>query len=136
MTGFRQSQGNRFAVSSGCGYATRVAADVLEQGGTCVDAAIAGSAALCVTLPHSVSIGGDLFALIKLKGQSQITAINATGAAPSRGSTATYRARGLDSVPVRGPLSIQTPGLVAGWDVICRRWASWPLARLIEPAIA
>lgn len=136
MTGYRQSKGEQFAVSSGCRYATAIAADVLKQGGTCVDAAIAGSAALCVTLPHSVSIGGDLFALIKLNGQSQTIAINATGAAPANASTASYRTRGLDAVPVRGPLSIQTPGLVAGWEVICQRWATWPLARLIEPAIA
>lgn len=136
MAGYRQSKGTRFAVSSGCRHATAIAADVLKQGGSCIDAAIAGSAALCVTLPHSVSIGGDLFALIKRKGQPQITAVNATGAAPARASTASYRARGLDAVPVRGPLSIQTPGLVAGWDLICRQWATWSLARLIEPALA
>ena len=121
---------------SGCRYATATAADVLAQGGTGIDAALAGSAVLCVTLPHSVSIGGDLFALIKIKGHPQITAVNSTGAAPRRASTASYRARGLETVPVRGPLSIQTPGLVAGWEVMSERWATWPLARLLEPAVA
>ena len=136
MAQFRKSVGSRFAVASGCRYATAAAADVLDQGGNVVDAAIAGSAALCVTLPHSVSIGGDLFALVKMRQQPNVAALNATGAAPRRADVAEYRARGHEFVPVRGPLSIQPPGLVAGWGALVQRWASWPLAKLLEPAIA
>jgi gamma-glutamyltranspeptidase len=136
MAEFRKSVGSRFAVASGCRYATAAAADVLDQGGNVVDAAIAGSAVLCVTLPHSVSIGGDLFALVKMRQQPDVAALNATGAAPRRADVADYRARGHEFVPVRGPLSIQPPGLVAGWGALVQRWASWPLARLLEPATA
>jgi gamma-glutamyltranspeptidase/glutathione hydrolase len=109
MSGFRQSSGERYAVASGCRYAGAVAADVMAQGGNCVDAAVAGSAVLCVTLPHAVSIGGDLFALVKRAESPDITAVNATDAAPARASTQSYRERGLAAVPVRGSLSIQPP---------------------------
>jgi gamma-glutamyltranspeptidase len=136
MAQFLKSVGSRFAVASGCRYATAAAADVLDQGGNVVDAAIAGSAALCVTLPHSVSIGGDLFALVKMRQQPDVAALNATGAAPRRADVADYRARGHEFLPVRGPLSIQPPGLVAGWGALVQRWASWPLSRLLEPATA
>jgi gamma-glutamyltranspeptidase/glutathione hydrolase len=135
MTRYHKSLGGRFAIASGCRYATATAADVLSRGGNVIDAAIAGSAVLCVTLPHAVSIGGDLFALVKTRDAGGVTALNSTGAAPRRADIATYRARGHRCVPQRGPLSIQPPGLVAGWQALSR-WAAWPLARLLEPAIA
>ena len=136
MARFRKSVGSRFAVASGCRYATEAAAGVLAQGGNVIDAALAGSAVLCVTLPHSVSIGGDLFALVKTRGAPGVVALNSTGAAPRRADIAQYRARGHSFVPLRGPLSIQPPGLVAGWQALSERWTSWPLAKLLEPATA
>jgi gamma-glutamyltranspeptidase/glutathione hydrolase len=136
MARFRKSTGSRFAVASGCRYATQVAMDVLAQGGNVVDAALAASAVLCVTLPHSVSIGGDLFALVKKCGVDGIAALNATGAAPQRANVTSYRTHGHVIVPLRGPLSIQTPGLVAGWQAMAKHWASWPFGKLLEPAIA
>lgn len=135
MSGFLQKDGERFAVASGCRHATSIASDVMAQGGTVFDAALAGSAALCVTLPHSVSIGGDLFALLQTPGTGPVS-LSATGAAPRRATVAEYRSRGHSAVPVRGALSIQIPGLAAGWEAMASRWASWPLARLLEPAIA
>ena len=136
MARFRKSVGSRFAVVSGCRYATEAAAGVLAQGGNVIDAALAGSAVLCITLPHSVSIGGDLFALVKTRDAPGVVALNSTGAAPRRGDIAQYRARGHSFVPLRGALSIQPPGLVAGWQALWERWASWPLAKLLEPAAA
>jgi gamma-glutamyltranspeptidase len=136
MARFRTSIGSRFAIASGCRYATETAAGVLAQGGNVIDAALAGSAVLCVTLPHSVSIGGDLFALVKTRDAPGVVALNSTGAAPRRGDIAQYRARGHSFVPLRGPLSIQPPGLVAGWQALSERWTSWPLAKLLEPATA
>ena len=125
--------GERFAVSAGCPEATAAALDCLRAGGNVVDAALAGSAVLCVVLPHAVTIGGDLFGLVKL-GDQPIAAVNAAGAAPRAGSIAAYAARGHKLVPVAGPLSIQTPGLVAGWQSMAERWASRPLAELLAPA--
>jgi gamma-glutamyltranspeptidase/glutathione hydrolase len=136
MARFRRSAGSRFAVASGCRYATETAAGVLARGGNVIDAALAGSAVLCVTLPHSVSIGGDLFALVKTRDAPGVVALNSTGAAPRRGDIAQYRARGHRFVPLRGPLSIQPPGLIAGWQALSERWTSWPLAKLLEPATA
>jgi gamma-glutamyltranspeptidase/glutathione hydrolase len=135
MAQFHKGVGGRFAIASGCRYATATAADVLLRSGNVIDAAVAGSAVLCVTLPHAVSIGGDLFALVKASDTPGVTALNSTGAAPRRADIATYRARGHRLVPQRGPLSIQPPGLVAGWQALSR-WTTWPLVELLEPAIA
>lgn len=126
--------GEQYAVSAGCREAASAALECLESGGNVVDAAIAGSAVLCVVLPHAVTIGGDLFALVKLRGQP-MAAVNASGAAPCAASIENFTARGLMLVPLIGPLSIQTPGLVAGWQALADRWASRPMAELLAPAI-
>lgn len=135
MSGYRTSMGARYAIVSGCRHATEAAENVLMDGGNVFDAALAGAAVLCVTLPHAVSIGGDLFALVQQRGSQEITAINATGAAPHRAKIAVFREQGLDSIPVRGPLSVQPPGFFAGWEAISNRWGRLPAARLLEPAI-
>lgn len=127
--------GEQYAVSAGCREAASAALECLKSGGNVVDAAIAGSAVLCVVLPHAVTIGGDLFALVKLREQP-MAAVNASGAAPHAASIENFAARGLKLVPLIGPLSIQTPGLVAGWQAMAERWVSRPMAELLAPAIA
>lgn len=130
----RRANGASFAIASGAPEATEVAAQIMLQGGTVVDATLAGSAVLCVTSPHAVSIGGDLFALISRPGAPPL-AVNGTGGAPRAADIDRFRALGHGRVPVHGALSIQTPGLVAAWQSLlphCR----FPLARLLEPAVA
>ncbi len=125
--------GSRYAVSSGCPEATAVAAAVLDDGGNIIDAAIAGSAVQCVTSPHLVSIGGDLLCVVKFAREPQVMALNAVGRAPQRADIDTYKRLGHTLVPVRGPLSVQTPGLVAGWEVLHPRCSN---RRLALPATA
>jgi gamma-glutamyltranspeptidase len=127
--------GERYAVTSGCAEASRAAADCLAAGGNVVDAALAASAVSCVVLPNATSIGGDLFALVKLGDAAGIVALNATGAAPARASIDAYRKLGHRFVPERGGLAVQGPGLVAGWQTLHERWGSKPMAELLAPAI-
>ncbi|MBM3649488.1 MAG: hypothetical protein FJX11_17040 [Alphaproteobacteria bacterium] len=134
--GARVASGERFAAVSGCPEATAAALAVLDRRGNVFDAALAASAVLCVALPHAVALGGDLFALVRRGSSGRVVAINATGAAPAEATIEAYRSRLLPRVPAIGPLSIQAPGLVAGWQAIADRFASLPLAALLEPAIA
>jgi gamma-glutamyltranspeptidase len=134
-TAYVKASGTRYAIASGCVDATAAAAKIIESGGNIIDAAIAGSALQCVTSPHLVSIGGDLFAMVKFADDAQVWAVNATGAAPQRADIAMFRARGHSLIPIMGPLSIQTPGLVAGWQALHDRWASRSFASLLEPAV-
>lgn len=133
----RYAQGSSFAVAAGCPEAVAAALDVLRDRGTIVDAAIAASAVMAVALPHASTIGGDLFALLRPPdGQGPAVAVNSSGGAPAAATLTAYANLGLSRVPRVGPLSIQTPGLVAGWQLLADRWASLPLSVLLEPAIS
>jgi gamma-glutamyltranspeptidase/glutathione hydrolase len=128
--------GDRAVVAAGAAPAADCARDVLVNGGNVVDAAIAASAALCVVLPQAVALGGDLFALIRCGCDGTITSVNATGGAPAAADIAAFHSRGHNSIPLIGPLSIQVPGLVAGWQALHDRWGSQKLTHLLAPAIA
>jgi gamma-glutamyltranspeptidase/glutathione hydrolase len=134
-SGVDEATGERYAVTSGCAEASRAAAACLAAGGNVVDAALAASAVTCVVLPNATSIGGDLFALVKLGDDAGVVALNATGAAPARASIDAYRRLGHRFVPERGGLAVQGPGLVAGWQALHERWGGKPLAELLAPAI-
>src|SRR5690349_9361142 len=139
MTGRRdggaaEAYGERVVAASGRSEASRAAVECLLAGGNVVDAAIAGSAVLATVLPNATSIGGDLFAVVKLGGGP--VAVNATGAAPARASIEAYRAKGHRFMPPNGGLAVQGPGLVAGWQALHQRWGSKPMAELLAPAVA
>ncbi len=137
MTGFGtvEISGSRAIIAAGTARAADAARDILANGGNVVDAAIGASAVLCVVMPQAVALGGDLFALIRSGRDGTVTSVNATGGAPAAADIATYRARGLRHVPLLGPLSIQPPGLVAGWQTLHERWGSLKLSHILAPAI-
>jgi len=135
FSGSEAAYGAGAASAAGTKQAAETAIAVLRSGGNVVDAAIAGSAVLAVMIPNATSIGGDLLCLVKL-GNEPIMAVNATGAAPKRASIEAYKALGHRFVPDSGGLSVQGPGLVAGWQALHERWATKPLAELLAPAIA
>ena len=58
--------------------ASKAGYDILEAGGTAVEAMVAAAAQIAVVYPHMNSIGGDGFWLIKKKDQSPV-AISACG---------------------------------------------------------
>jgi gamma-glutamyltranspeptidase/glutathione hydrolase len=120
--------------------ATKIGADVLDAGGSAIEAMVAAAAAIAVVYPHMNGIGGDGFWLIHRKGQAPV-AISACGQAAGLATPDWYAAQGQsDAIPTRGPLAALTvPGTVGGWQAAlaligdARRM---PLADLLAPAIA
>src|SRR5437868_11026569 len=70
--------------------------EVLRDGGSAVDAAIAANLVLAVVWPHMCGPGGDLFAQVFASGE--IYGLNASGRAGSAMTLDAYRARGLDAM--------------------------------------
>lgn len=105
------------------------------EGGNVVDAAVAASAVLAVVRPHMTGIGGDLFCLIYLAKEGQVVAINASGPAPQAATIDFFHQRGLQQIPMKGPLAVETPGCVAGWELALERFGTMPLSRLLQDAV-
>jgi gamma-glutamyltranspeptidase/glutathione hydrolase len=131
--------GGGIAVASHAAAAQSAAA-VMREGGDALEAMVAAAATIAVVYPHMNGIGGDSFWLVHEPGQPP-RAIDACGSSGSGVDVALYRARGLDSIPVRGPLAANTSaGTVGGWALALHHSRSaWsgrmPLDRLLADAI-
>jgi gamma-glutamyltranspeptidase / glutathione hydrolase len=110
--------------------------DVLRGGGNAVDAAITVAAMLTVVDFANTGIGGDMFALVWMADDGAVRALNASGRAPRAASADFYRHRGYEAMPARGPLAVNTPGALDGWQRLLDRFGTRPLGELLAPAIA
>jgi gamma-glutamyltranspeptidase/glutathione hydrolase len=115
--------------------ATQAGLSVLAAGGHAVDAAIATNAVLGVVMPNGCGIGGDAFWLVWDEAAGEQVALNGSGRSPAGISAELLRDRGLDRVPLRGPLPITVPGAVRSWADAHRRWGRLSRDAVLGPAI-
>jgi gamma-glutamyltranspeptidase / glutathione hydrolase len=118
-------------------HASQIALDILKQGGSAVDAAIAANAALGLVEPGSNGIGGDLFAIVWDAQSGRLHGLNGSGRSPRGLSLEQLRAELGDRrfIPMHGPLAVSVPGAVDGWFELHARFGRLPMARLLEPSI-
>lgn len=107
---------------------------VLSREGTAADAAVAVSLTLAVTLPHLGGIGGDFFALIRLP-DDDVLFIDGSGPAPQRLTRELMVEKGYKTMPERGPLTINVPGMVDGLYILWRRHGTFEWKELVKTAI-
>src|SRR2546421_727888 len=125
--------------------AARAGARILMQGGNAIDAAVATAAALNVTYPANVGIGGDLFAIIYIAKQHKIYQLNASGKAPSGETLAHLNALGYQwnpanwgpgsGMPSGGILTVTVPGSLWGWQEVLDRFGTMTFQKVLQPAI-
>jgi gamma-glutamyltranspeptidase len=125
---------NRAVVVSGHPLASRAGARALEAGGNIVDAAVAASFALGVVEPDASGIGGDGMALLYLRGMAEPVAVDFKDQVPIRATRDSPR---LQPATSDGPAAANIPGVVAGLDLLYRKYGSGKVswADLIAPAI-
>lgn len=114
--------------------------DVLNAGGSAIEAMVAAAATIAVTYPHMNGIGGDGFWIIHRPGEAPV-GIFAGGQAAQDARPAWYAERGhRDAIPARGALAALTvPGTIGGWNAALSLLPAkrrLPLADLLAPAIA
>jgi gamma-glutamyltranspeptidase / glutathione hydrolase len=114
--------------------ASVIGAQVLQQGGSAVDAAIAANAAVGVMEPTGNGLGGDLFAIVYEAETDELHGLNASGWAPAGLTREGARAAGHERMPERGALSVTVPGVVAGWEALHERFGRVAWGTLLEPA--
>lgn len=109
--------------------AARVGLEVLREGGTAADAAIAASAVLAVVEPQNAGLGGDTF-YIHADAAGGVRAYNGSGRTPAALDAAAVGTVGLESVH-----SVTIPGAVDALLDLHERHGRLPLDRLLAPAV-
>jgi len=115
--------------------ASQAGAQVLARGGSAMDAAIAANAVLGVVEPESCGMGGDLFAIYWDAKTGKLTAINASGWAPTGLTIDFLKGLGDKDMPQEGIQSVTVPGCVDGWSKLHRKFGKLPWSELFQPAI-
>jgi gamma-glutamyltranspeptidase/glutathione hydrolase len=116
--------------------ATQIGLDVLKQGGTAVDAAIAANAALGLMEPTGNGVGGDLFAIVWDAKSGKLHGYNGSGRSPQTLSLKWFQDQGIKDIPPLGPLPVTVPGAVDGWFALHDKFGKLPMQRLLAPTIA
>ena len=110
--------------------------EVLRAGGNAMDAAISISLTLSVTDPHHSGIGGGGFILIRL-ANGETFAVDARETAPAEARSDMYLLGGVaEDASKWGGLSVATPGLLAGLELVRKRWGTKSFSELVKPAIS
>jgi len=126
-------------VAASSPYATQAGLEILRQGGSAVDAAIATQLVLTLVEPESSGIGGGAFMLLYDKATHRITSFDGRETAPASATPTMFLdANGnprphFDAVP--GGLSVGVPGIVAMLELAHKKYGKLPWAKLFAPAI-
>ncbi len=120
---------------------TKVACDVLKQGGTAADAAIAAQMALNLVEPQSSGIGGGAFILYYDAKTRQVIAYDGRETAPAAADENYLRWKSAaDRTPpmpdaMRSGRSIGTPGVLRALELLHAEQGRLPWKELFAPAI-
>jgi gamma-glutamyltranspeptidase/glutathione hydrolase len=127
--------------------ASQVALDILKEGGSAVDAAIAANAALGLMEPTGNGIGGDIFVILWDPETKQLYGYNGSGRSPKSQTLAqlqqrisAMKARGelpqdYRGIPRYGPLPVSVPGTVDGWYAIHEKFGRLSMSQVLAPTI-
>jgi len=119
--------------------ASQAGVNVLEAGGSAVDAAIAAGSTLAVIYPHMTGLGGDAFWLIYDAAANKVRYLDGGGRAAASASAQWFHDHGHKTeIPFRGvlPATLTTPGAVASWVEAHRLHGRLPLQRDLQAATA
>ncbi len=120
-------------------YAAKAALEILRQGGSAVDAAIAAQMVLTLVEPESSGLGGGAFMLLWDPAKKKITSFDGRETAPASARPDMFldangnpRAH-FDAIP--GGLSVGVPGITAMLELAHSKYGKLAWARLFAPAI-
>ncbi|WP_207764718.1 gamma-glutamyltransferase [Hyphococcus luteus] len=121
--------------------ASQIAIDILKQGGSAADAAIAVNAALGLMEPTGCGLGGDLFAIVWDPKTGKLHGLNASGRAPmgrtleeTKMKSAAIMGEG-EGIPPFGHLPVSVPGTASGWFALHQKFGKLPMRTILAPAI-
>ncbi|MGQ0841245.1 gamma-glutamyltransferase [Actinokineospora sp.] len=128
------------AVVSDTVESTQAGLDVLRQGGTAADAAVAVAATLGVTDPMMAGLGGGGYFVHYDARTGRVSTIDGRETTPRAGDAQMFinPVTGLPypfATAVSSGLSVGTPGMLATWERALQRWGRFDLRDTLKPAI-
>ena len=120
--------------------ATQIALDVMKDGGTAMDAAIAANAMLGLVEPTGNGIGGDLFAIVWDPKTQQLYGYNGSGRSPVGATLADMQAAADahmegKEIPPYGAAPVSVPGTVDGWFALHEKFGRASMQDILRPTI-
>ena len=127
----------RGMVASQNAIASQIGADVIKEGGTAVDAAVAVAFALAVVHPTAGNIGGGGF-LVYRPAKGDPAAYDFREIAPAKSSATMFMKDGKYNSEMHhnSYLAVGVPGTVAGLHLAWKEQGKLPWKRLVTPAVA
>jgi gamma-glutamyltranspeptidase/glutathione hydrolase len=121
-------------------HAAKAGMEVLAEGGNAVDAAVAAGLAAGVSSVQMCGIGGyGGHLVIALAGGKKVTAIDFNTAAPAAARPEMFPLNEQGGVKGEvneyGWLASGVPGTLAGLQLALDRYGTWPLRRVMQPAL-
>ncbi len=117
--------------------AAQAGMEVLEQGGTALDALITVAFSMAVTYPRAGNLGGGGF-LVYRTARGEVTTIDFRETAPLKAHSDMYWDEKGNPVPEKstvGVLAAGIPGTVKGLSFAHQKFGTLPWAKLLRPAI-
>lgn len=114
--------------------ATSAGLQVLEDGGSAMDAVICANAMLTVLYPDQTAIGGDCFFMAFDSATGVTHGYNGSGPAPATANPKALIDQGWTAMPNKGPLAITVPGTVDAWFAGHEHFGRLEMVRLLQPA--
>ncbi|HBY97657.1 MAG: gamma-glutamyltransferase [Ardenticatenaceae bacterium] len=126
--------GSRYMVSAGHPIVAQVAALVLEQGGTAIDAGVAGGITSNVVQVDMANFGGIAPTLVRMAGSDKVYSVAGVGTWGSDATIQAFRERFGDDMPLGGAVAL-VPSAPAAWITTLARFGTWSFRDAAGPAI-
>ena len=115
--------------------AAQAGLEMLKEGGSALDAAIAANAVLQVVMAFRRRSGRRSLHTALRRAFGRLYGLNASGRAPAAATIERYHALGYSEMPDFGIHTVTVPGCADGWGMAEERFGRLGLARVLAPAI-
>jgi gamma-glutamyltranspeptidase / glutathione hydrolase len=126
--------GSEYMISAGHPLVAHVAAQVLERGGTAIDAGVAAGLASNVIQVDMCNLGGVAPTLLRQAGSNKVWSISGVGTWGSKVTLEKYLGRYGHDMPLGAAVGV-VPAAVDVWLTALERFGTWSFKDVVEPAL-